>query len=635
MNKSFLFLFFLVILLSPNFISSSYSGHVGIEIVSTSLHEGTGLLEINFSDTVNVNSVDPTKIHILEKSSPVGGFVLSASEFTTTVNSTKISFQLTETNRQTLIALTEPHLRFEPNALSDDSGNQFQVTFNSHSMYFVQDFELTNETTTPWGILMGTNGTKLLVIDGGDNEVLEYHLTTPFDISTATITNSTDQIISFGSMDIRGIVATSDGLNIFMIGSNAKIVHFTLTDPYDMSTADPDNPTGEYSLNNPGGTNHVAMAISSDASHLYVLDGTKDEVIEYIFGTPLDVTTLNPTANPMSLLNLGYNAPHSVEISPDGSYLTIMDSGDTRLVYIPLNPLFTIPVNATSIDDFIIESNHKRTRGMSFSGDGAQLFFVEITNTKTVAQYLTGGESLSPDPDNIPPTVTSSLYDPFTGALTMYIDELIINEAPNDILLTNIYLSEVGGTNNNMPLTGSNITTIGNATTIDIILTDSQKQQVNGYEKPHLAMTNAALTDISGSKSRAVLSVPVITLGCSLDILLTPLNFGLQEPNIPSVEQTLLVKNNGFFSTQVYINGTDWEDTQNGRVEILGSATRYSLTSGQNYDSMNPLPSILSGTGLFLNSTDDANLYLKVKPVLLDSEYNETVTQDINIVCEP
>ena len=93
------------------------------EFSSSALNEETGILEITFTEVINVSEINVTKLSIRENNTNTGGVTLSISELNTTINDRIISFTLTEDNRQSVIVLATPQLDIDVAAVYDVAGN--------------------------------------------------------------------------------------------------------------------------------------------------------------------------------------------------------------------------------------------------------------------------------------------------------------------------------------------------------------------------------------------------------------------------------------------------------------------------------------------------------------------------------
>ena len=110
-------------------LESTVSPHVSVSdgiapaLSSAALNEGTGVLTLTFTETVDVSEMNESSISIREQGSSSGGVALSASVRTTAADSATVSFELSEQDRQAVIAMTTPQLDLGAGAASDSSSN--------------------------------------------------------------------------------------------------------------------------------------------------------------------------------------------------------------------------------------------------------------------------------------------------------------------------------------------------------------------------------------------------------------------------------------------------------------------------------------------------------------------------------
>ena len=92
--------------------------------------------------------------------------------------------------------------------------------------------------TSPQGVAFSSDGTKMFVVGNIGDDVNEYTLSTPFDVSTASFVDA----FSVASQDTtpRGVAFSSDGAKMFVVGNAGDDVNeYTLSTPFDVSTASP------------------------------------------------------------------------------------------------------------------------------------------------------------------------------------------------------------------------------------------------------------------------------------------------------------------------------------------------------------------------------------------------------------
>ncbi len=110
-------------------LESTQSPHVTVSdgiapaLSSAALNEGTGVLTLTFTETVDVSEMNEAAIYVREAGASSGGVALSASARTTAADSAAVSFTLSEQNRQAVIAMATPQLDMGAGAVRDQSSN--------------------------------------------------------------------------------------------------------------------------------------------------------------------------------------------------------------------------------------------------------------------------------------------------------------------------------------------------------------------------------------------------------------------------------------------------------------------------------------------------------------------------------
>ena len=104
------------------------------------------------------------------------------------------------------------------------------------------------------GLTFNNDGTKMYTVKadngrGSSDAVIEHILTTPYDISTATVNNTKIVFISGGAADTQAtqVVFNNDGTKMFIVNhaGRKKVDYYSLSTAFDVSTATRD---GEYSI---------------------------------------------------------------------------------------------------------------------------------------------------------------------------------------------------------------------------------------------------------------------------------------------------------------------------------------------------------------------------------------------------
>ena len=150
------------------------------------------------------------------------------------------------------------------------------TAWNVSTGSYSQSFSVASQEDIPSALYIGSSGSKLYVVGNTNDTVYEYGLSTAWDVSTA----SYSQGFSIASQDNLpvGLFFKEDGTKMYFIGSqNNRVYEYDLSTAWDVSTA-------SYSKNvsiATKGTNPAGMYIGDAGSKLYWLDGGNRSVFQY------------------------------------------------------------------------------------------------------------------------------------------------------------------------------------------------------------------------------------------------------------------------------------------------------------------------------------------------------------------
>jgi hypothetical protein len=133
-------------------------------------------------------------------------------------------------------------------------------------------FDVSSKESAPLGINFNKTGTKMYVVGEGSDSINEYGLSTAYQIDTATWLRS--KSVSAQTGNPTKVAFTNNGSTMFVSGEFSSIFQYTLSTPYDVSTA-------SYTGRSLAIANLNGMAISQDETILTVTRiGTK-HILEY------------------------------------------------------------------------------------------------------------------------------------------------------------------------------------------------------------------------------------------------------------------------------------------------------------------------------------------------------------------
>ena len=138
------------------------------------------------------------------------------------------------------------------------------------SAIYLQEFSTAGETTAPGGLYIREDGKRVYIIDKvAVEDILEYQLTTAWDITTAT---KIDSVIT--NLAGNGLYFKRDGSEVYIAFGGNEFKIWTLTTVFKISTASADS-TFDAAPANPV----VALTFNSNGSRMYLLSATN--VYEY------------------------------------------------------------------------------------------------------------------------------------------------------------------------------------------------------------------------------------------------------------------------------------------------------------------------------------------------------------------
>jgi hypothetical protein len=148
--------------------------------------------------------------------------------------------------------------------------------FDVSTATFVDSFSVSAQDTSAYGLAFNTDGTKMFVAGLVGEDVNEYALSTGFDVSTASFTDAFS--VSAQDTALYGLAFNANGAKMFVTGLDATSVYeYALSTVFDVSTA-------SYSQSFSVGTQDiypVGIAFNTDGTKMFVVGQAGIDVNEY------------------------------------------------------------------------------------------------------------------------------------------------------------------------------------------------------------------------------------------------------------------------------------------------------------------------------------------------------------------
>ena len=254
----------------------------------------------------------------------------------------------------------------------------FSLFFSSLALAeptFIANLDISDDEGSATGITFKPDGTKMYITGIGADKILQYNLTTAFDITSAALEKSVlIRTVEGAPEDVK---FNSDGTVIFILGTGGNgIDRWSLSTPYDIGSITAADTTFTSIGGDPRG-----LAFNNDGTKMFILDNTAQRVEEYNLSTPYnpDTKTLTNTLTNATSSNfhqgLGFNA--------DGSKMFVVKSRggsntDNKIDEYALSTAFDISSSSATLTGTFspTHSSDEYLSGMAFNGSGTKMYHI-------------------------------------------------------------------------------------------------------------------------------------------------------------------------------------------------------------------------------------------------------------------
>ena len=268
------------------------------------------------------------------------------------------------------------------------------------------------------GISFNNNGTQLFAVDSHHARIMQYALSSAYDVTTLSFVKELD--VSIKGKTPVAITFNNDGSKMFIIenGGNyeqnitgGKINEYALSTNYDIATA-----TFTTSLDVSAQDanmkdlyfNDVARGAVNPGELLFVVGDDGNDVNEYLLTTAYDLTT----ASFVDSYGTGAEdtQPRSILFDNDGDRLYVIGQDNNKVSQYPLVTGFDISTTQAVTHSTAIRTNNIQPKGMSFNNDGTKMFIVGVGGSLVIDN----GDDEQPITHEVRSRNTMKMYEGFT-----------------------------------------------------------------------------------------------------------------------------------------------------------------------------------------------------------------------------
>ena len=265
---------------------------------------------------------------------------------------------------------------------SSDSVHEYDLStaWDVSTASFSQSFSVNSEDNNPEDLFFKSDGSTMYVVGEQSDDLYEYALSTNWDISTASYTRSRG--IGSAKKNPKGLFFKSDGSRLFTVSAFFDAVfQFDLSTNWDISTVSYTAPTSDVFSVASQDSNPFDVAFKDDGSKMYIVGNSGDDINEYNLSTDWDVDTAS-FSQTFSVATQE-TTPNSIAFKSDGSKMYITgNSGDDVNEY-DLSTAWDVST-ASYNQNFSVSSQDNVPRGLAFKTDGTKMY---ITGDQNASVY--------------------------------------------------------------------------------------------------------------------------------------------------------------------------------------------------------------------------------------------------------
>lgn len=244
-----------------------------------------------------------------------------------------------------------------------------------------KSFNYSAQVAIATGHFFKPDGTKMYVIcnaqsSGNSGEIFQYSLSTPFDVSTASYDSKTFAADLQGT----GMFISSDGTKLYVSedGGANTVIEYTLSTAWDISTASASGSTYNFSAQL---TKAWGIYFKSDGTEMYLWSQSDARIYQYTLSTGFDLSTASYTGFFATGVSMSYGAG----MSDDGVYFYVASGTSSGIVY---QYECSTPYDITTASAAgSYDTDGSKQFGFAVFPDGSGFVIAVQAGTETVYQY--------------------------------------------------------------------------------------------------------------------------------------------------------------------------------------------------------------------------------------------------------
>lgn len=236
--------------------------------------------------------------------------------------------------------------------------------------YDTASFSVGSQEADPFGIAFKPDGTRMYIIGTVGDDINEYHLSTAWDISTASFSQASISTATENPLN-SCLAMSDDGVYAYVGGASSdKITQWQMTTPWDVSTLTFVRQSVSLSGQE---TAMTSLYFSPDGTKMIVGGVGTDRILKYELSTAWDVSTVSyPTTSLMSL-GTEYEV-QGVYFNNDGTQMFTIGSYFSRIYGYSLSTAWDVSTTSALTGTYFSFTQDTVPIDLAISEDGTKLY---------------------------------------------------------------------------------------------------------------------------------------------------------------------------------------------------------------------------------------------------------------------
>src|SRR6056300_1967655 len=254
------------------------------------------------------------------------------------------------------------------------------VADTSNTSYSNKSVSVASTENGLQGIYLKDDGTKMYLVGYQNDAVLQYTLSTAYDVSTATYDSVSFSVTPEGNTFPSGLFFKPDGTKMYVLGyGNDTVFQYALSTAWDISTASYESKS--FNVNSQE-TQPTFVHMNDDGTKMYIVGFTNNTFYQYTLSTAYDVSTASYETfyDPSEA-----TSPKNLAFLANGSVMIIADNTNDSLYQYSLSTAYDISTASYDSKSFSLASQDSQPNGMYITSDGN--LYIAGGAKNTVFQY--------------------------------------------------------------------------------------------------------------------------------------------------------------------------------------------------------------------------------------------------------